>query len=208
MNKTRVGRIVLAYYLLQKNFLSKYGWTKTVLLKQPVNREKEPIPWFTYSFIAFIRPRIRADFKVFEFGSGNSTLWLSSLGCEVFSVEHDEKWYRMLEPKFSKIPNVHSSLESLEANAYSRSILKYEQQFDVIIIDGRDRIQCCKNSLNALKPEGVIIWDNADRMEYAEGYEILQNNGFKRIDFQGMGPINSKPWCTALFYRQDNCLKV
>ncbi|MEM7381551.1 MAG: FkbM family methyltransferase [Bacteroidota bacterium] len=208
LNGTRLGRFVLAYYLLQKNFLSKSGWTKTVLLKQPLNRKKEPIPWFTYSFISFLSPRMKANFRIFEFGSGNSTLWLSSFGCDVVTVEHDAKWYKILEPKFSKMPNVSSSLENLETKAYSRSILAYEEAFDIVIIDGRDRIECCKNSLQALKSDGVVIWDNSDRTEYAEGYEILRQNGFKRIDFQGLGPINSKPWGTSLFYRQHNCMKV
>jgi len=208
LNASQVGRFFLAYYLLQKNFLSKSGWTKSVLSRQPLSGAKKPIPWFTYSAIAFLAPRILPSFKIFEFGSGNSTLWLSSLGCEVVSVEHDEKWFHLLEPKFSKIKNIKSRFESLETKAYAQSVLDYNDKFDVIIIDGRDRVECCKNSINALKTEGVIIWDNSDRPEYSEGYGFLQSNGFNRIDFQGLGPINSKTWCTSVFYRQENCLKI
>lgn len=123
-------------------------------------------------------------------------------------MEHNEHWYRVLKPKFSKISNIRSSLQTLESNSYSGSITKYEAVYDIIIIDGRDRVQCCINSLKALKSNGVIIWDNSDRLEYTEGYEFLKKNGFNRLDFEGFGPINSKVWCTTVFYRKENCLKI
>lgn len=208
LNKSSFGRLILAYYLLQKNYLSPSGWTKSVLSKQPVNRSKDPIPWFTYSFISFISTRLKSNFKIFEFGSGNSTIWLSSFGCEVTSVEHDEHWHNILKPKFQKIKNIKSSLQSLESKSYAQSVLRYKGHFDIIIIDGRDRIQCCKNSLQALKSNGVIIWDNSDRLKYAKGYEFLKKNGFKRLDFKGFGPINSREWSTTVFYRENNCLKI
>lgn len=208
LNKFLVGRLVLSYYLLQKNFLSKSGWTKSILLRQPTNQSRQPIPWFTYSFIYFFEQRIKPRFKIFEFGSGNSTIWLSSFGCDISSVEHDEKWFRFLKPRFAKIPNIKSSLKALSNGSYSNSILDDNRTFDIVIIDGRDRVQCCKNSLLALKSNGVIIWDNSERKEYSEGYEFLEKNGFKRLDFRGLGPINSKPWCTSVFYRKENCLEI
>jgi len=208
LNKFLAGRLVLSYYLLQKNFLSKSGWTKSILLRQPTNQSRQPIPWFTYSFIYFFEQRIKPSFKIFEFGSGNSTIWLSSFGCSISSVEHDENWFRFLKPRFAKIPNIKSSLKVLEDGSYAHSILEDNRTFDIVIIDGRDRIQCCRNSLLALKSNGVIIWDNSERKEYSEGYEFLEKNGFKRLDFRGLGPINSKAWCTSVFYRKDNCLEI
>jgi hypothetical protein len=84
----------------------------------------------------------------------------------------------------------------------------YTNAFDAIVIDGRDRVNCCKNSLGALKAAGVIIWDNSERPDYQEGYDFLINNGFKRIDFGGIGPINPDAWCTSVFYRSNNCLGI
>ena len=99
-------------------------------------------------------------------------------------------------------------LAPLADQAYSNSILAYRETFDIIVVDGRDRVECAKNSLQALKPNGVIIWDNSDRPEYEAGYEFLLNKGFKRIDFSGFGPINSRAWCTSVFYRPGNCLGI
>ncbi len=91
---------------------------------------------------------------------------------------------------------------------YSDTILSYNSQFDVIIIDGRERVNCAKNSLNALTSRGVIIWDNSDRVEYQDGYDFLTKNSFKRIDFSGIGPINNYGWTTSVFYREDNCFEI
>jgi hypothetical protein len=96
----------------------------------------------------------------------------------------------------------------LNSGEYQNEILNYNKVFDIIIIDGRERVQCSMNSLNALKENGVIIWDNSDRLKYAKGYNFLLSNGFKRIDFSGLGPINPHAWCTSIFYRVGNCLDI
>jgi hypothetical protein len=76
------------------------------------------------------------------------------------------------------------------------------------VIDGRDRVNCTKASLGALKPDGSIVFDNSDRSDYESGYSFLQANEFRRLDFWGMGPINSYGWCTSVFYRTQNCFGI
>ncbi|MCL6265042.1 hypothetical protein [Flagellimonas myxillae] len=205
---TSIGRLLMANYLLQKNFLSKIGWNKSVKGKKPVDKKGGELPWFTYSFMAFLKDRIQVEMQIFEYGSGNSTLWFSKKGCAVVSVEHHKAWYDSMFAKITANPKVEYLWRDLESKAYSMEILNYQKAFDVIILDGRDRVNCCLNSLGALKDNGVILWDNSDREEYNEGYQFLIDNGFKRLDFHGLGPINSKMWCTSVFYKQDNCLGI
>ncbi len=52
----------------------------------------------------------------------------------------------------------------------------------------------------------MVIWDNSDRSDYEEGYEFLLGQGFRRLDFYGLGPINVMASCTSVFYREQNCL--
>ncbi len=109
----------------------------------------------------------------------------------------------------SKNPLIDYKFRELESNKYVEEITNYTNEFDIVVLDGRERVQCCKNSLLALKKGGVIIWDNSDRHEYDEGYKYLLANNFKRIDFQGLGPINSRAWCTSVFYKErENCLDI
>jgi len=96
----------------------------------------------------------------------------------------------------------------LKNDAYPQSIMEIDHFFDVIVIDGRLRNKCATYAVQKLKEDGVIIWDNSEREKYIEGYELLKKHGFKRIDFYGMGPINSYAWNTSIFYRDKNCFGI
>ena len=105
--------------------------------------------------------------------------------------------------------NVELSYIELQNNGeYSKKAFEYRGRFDIVVIDGRDRINCAKNCLRSLKRDGVIIWDNSDRAYYEEGYSYLLQNGYKRIDFEGMGPVGVDAWSTSIFYKDDNCLGI
>lgn len=175
---------------------------------KPVQKSGNELPWFTYSFIAFLEERIHSEMSVFEYGSGNSTLWFNKKGCALVSVEHDKKWYAHMQPRLGSNPKIEYHWRDLESKDYSQEILNYSRAFDIIVLDGRDRVNCCLNALNALKDDGIIIWDNSDRKEYSEGYQFLESNNFKRLDFHGLGPINSGTWSTSVFYRKNNCLHI
>ena len=145
--------------------------------------------------------------RLFEYGSGGSTLWWASRVKEIFSVEHDKYWFQKVSADIP--PNVKLIYIDLDyGGAYSKKIGEFNNKFDIIIIDGRDRINCVMNALQAIKPDGVFIWDNSDREAYREGYDYLLINGYNRIDFEGMGPINLDSWCTSVFYRKENCIGI
>ena len=77
-----------------------------------------------------------------------------------------------------------------------------------MVVDGRDRPRCAMNAPAALKPGGVIHWDNSERASYAEGIAFLANSGFRRLDFSGLGPVGAYAWRTSIFYKPDNCLGI
>lgn len=188
-------------------YLDETGWLESVEQKLPVDKNGKCLPWYTYPSIKFLDGRIQPGLRVFEFGSGNSTLWWADKVAYVTSCEHDLDWYNLV--KGQTPPNVNYLHCELEYGGdYSKVASQYQAEFDVIVIDGRDRVNCSKNSLDALRSDGVIIWDNSDRDIYNEGYEYLIRNGFKRIDFWGIGPINVYGWCTSVFYRDDNCFGI
>ena len=195
-------------FRLTNDFLKKSGWNRSASSGQSVDVNGAELPWFTYSFIEFCTPRLKSNFKIFEFGSGNSTMWFSKLTANVISVEHDLEWYNKVKIFTQDVRNLEYFHKDELNGEYSSFVGKYEDEFDIIVIDGRDRINCALNSLNALKPDGVIIWDNSDRHEYKEGYDFLISNGFKRLDFIGLGPINTYGWSTSIFYRNNNCFNI
>ncbi len=195
-------------YKLSNSYLKEEGWNLSVRKALPVNKDGKPIPWYTYSCIHFLEQKLPKGLSVLEYGSGHSTIWFSRRVENIISIEHNLKWYNFLKNELNHQPNVEYLSKNLSSGEYQNEVLNYRNQFDIIIIDGRQRVQCSLKSLNALKENGVIIWDNTDRIRYNEGFNYLVSNGFKRIDFWGMGPISYKSWCTSIFYKERNCLSI
>jgi hypothetical protein len=199
-------RRALRIYFLKKHYLKEQGWMRSAVEGVPVDAEGKGIPWLTYSFIHFIEQRLTKKMNLLEYGSGNSTFWFASRVGQVTSVEHHKDWYAFVEGKIKKLSNVDYLQRDLESKAYEKEILNYENQFHLILVDGRKRVECAKNSINALTSDGVVIWDNSDRDIYQEGYDFLIEKGFKRLDFFGLAPSMEISSCTSVFYRPDNCL--
>jgi tRNA A58 N-methylase Trm61 len=122
-------------------------------------------------------------------------------------VEHDKKWYEKIAPIVPQ--NVTISHVALEyGGAYAKEITAYKKKFDIIVIDGRDRFNCAWSALDSIKNNGVIIWYNSDQRKYAEGIKLLQDSGFRKIEFIGMCPgVNIKSE-TAIFYKDHNVLNI
>jgi hypothetical protein len=186
-------------------YLAAVGWFDSVATGRPVDADRQPLPWYTYPCLSFMGERIDGEMRVFEYGSGNSTLWWSQRVASVVACEHDKPWFDEIGTQLPE--NVDYRYCELEyGGEYGRLISGFVAEFDCVVIDGRDRVNCARHSLGALKPGGVIVWDNSDRACYQEGFDFLRDNGFRRIDFWGLGPINAYPWCTSIFYRDGNCL--
>lgn len=201
----RAARKLLPRYLRAHKYLERSGWLESVRLRRPVDRARNPIPWYTYPTIAFLAEKDLTRLRVFEFGSGGSTLWWARRAAHVTSVEHHEDWVAEMRPQLpSNVTYVHEPLEY--GGAYSRTVADRGAVFDIIVNDGRDRVNCARASLEAFSPQGVMIWDNAERKRYAEGYQLLLDHGFRRLNLHGHGPINDGAWLTSIFYRPGNCL--
>jgi hypothetical protein len=79
-------------YRFLEQYLGKRGWAKSVADGGAVDLDGA-IPWYTYPAITEIARVLPASAKVFEYGSGNSTLWWRAHADEVVSVEHDADWH-------------------------------------------------------------------------------------------------------------------
>ena len=190
-----------------KGYLYDIGWFKAFNSKSPVDGEGNPIPWVTYSFIDFIKERIKKHHTIFEFGSGNSTFFYAKYAGLVVSVEHDKEWYDKIvkdKPENSEM----IFCELIRGGDYCRMPVKLEEKFDVIIVDGRDRVNCCKQAVDALTPEGVVVLDDSEREFYREGVDFLLKHGFKQLAFTGISPGLFYRKATSVFYKDDNCLGI
>ncbi len=198
-------RMVLSFS--EKGYLHEIGWFNAFDSKSPVDQDNNPIPWVTYSFIDFIKEKLNRKLTVFEFGSGNSTYFYAKYAALVVSVEHDKEWYdKILNTKPENAEMIYCEL--VRDGDYCRVPLKLEEKFDVIIVDGRDRVNCCKQAVRALSGKGVIVLDDSEREFYTEGVNFLLNIGFKHLSFSGISPGLFYRKSTSVFYKTDNCLGI
>lgn len=191
----------------EKGYLDEIGWFNAFDSRSPVDADNNPIPWVTYSFIDFIKGRLTKQHSVFEFGSGHSTYFYAKYAGKVVSVEHDKEWY----DKVLKTNPENSELifcELVRDGDYCRVPLTLQATFDVVIVDGRDRVNCCKQAVNAVSESGVIVLDDSERDFYKEGINFLIGKGFKELSFSGISPGLFYRKSTSVFYRANNCLNI
>lgn len=191
----------------RENYLYDIGWTNSIITNNVVDLSNNPIPWVTYPFIQFIGERLNSNLDIFEFGSGNSTLYYSNKVATVNSVEHDKLWYDKIKSSMPLNVNLFYC-ELVNEGNYCNYAAKNNKQYDIIIVDGVDRVNCCINNINALKPTGVMILDDAERKEYEPALNFLVENGFRKIDFWGIAPAVNYQKCTTIFYQNNNCLGI
>jgi len=60
-----------------------YGHLNSVSKKRSIDARGEPLPWYTYPAIEYIRQLDFSDKSIFEYGSGNSTVFWSRIAARV-----------------------------------------------------------------------------------------------------------------------------
>jgi len=172
------------------SYLHSTGWIRSLEEGRPVDHDGNPIPWMNYPVIRFLEDRLRSDFNLFEYGSGNSTSFFAARVRFVTSVEYDRAWLELVE---SKLPtNAKLVFQSADVDgAYCRTITVSGEKYDVVIIDGRDRVNCVRQAVHCLSSRGVILLDDSQRARYADG--LSYGNEEDR---------------STIFYRRDNCFGI
>ncbi len=177
------------------------------------------VPWWTYAAIdvvdAWLRSR-RRPIRVFEFGSGASTLWLARRVDEVHAVEHHASFAARMRPEFAAhrhitlhqvearpatrpgVPSRKPGHQGLDFADYVATIDRVGGRFDVIVIDGRAREACLQASIPHLAADGLIVYDNSGRRRYRRAMEA---SGLVERRFRGLTPTLPYPEQTSLLER-------
>ena len=185
--------------------LTKYGWFRSYHSGRSEDARGNALPWYTYSFILFLEPRIRKSFQVFEYGSGNSTRWYASRVDRISAVEHDKEWIKIVS---TLIPSNARVIPAELGDEYVQAVGQEKKLYNIIVVDGRKRVKCTAFAVDYLTPDGVLILDNSERGWYQEAKDLMEKKGFRKIDFYGMAPIVGHETCSTVFYRNGNCLGI
>ena len=182
-------------------------------------------PWITFPAMRWLDAYLQPSMAVFEWGAGGSTVFFARRAARVVSVEYDAGWceavaerlrahgltraeLRLLPPEPGDDGALYRSsapeFSGMSFRRYVQSVLDHpDGSFDVVLVDGRARLGCALTALPKLKPDGVLILDNSERVDAAEVCARLSGPGWIARHFTGPGPNSVWPvfWRTTVFSR-------
>lgn len=178
------------------------------------------LAWWSYPAMRSVESFLagRRDARVFEYGAGASTVWLAKRADSVTSVEHDTEYVGYVEKLVAGLPNVtlhavpatdatadttvrseRHGHEHLDFADYVNTIDTVGGEFDLIVVDGRARVDAFRKALEHLKSDGVIVFDNLKRRRYWEPVSALP--GLRIELLKGATPALPYPTTTGLIWR-------
>jgi len=164
-------------------------------------RMNKPAPWLSPTSILFFKKYLEKDMVGAEFGSVSSTLFFAPRISKLYSVEHNEEWYHLINEKLTGlncsnvdyrfvVQNDKSDfvddvfdLEEKRDFEIRRDYVNYfralndiqDHSLDFAIVDGRARTECCHEILPKIKKGGILILDNSERKRYELVFEQLKD---------------------------------
>lgn len=154
------------------------------------------VPWLTFPAITYLEPRISGR-RVFEFGSGMSTLWFAARCEQVTSVESDFYWYRNVRERSRDLQNV-QIMHPTSKEDYLRAISTCGGKFGLILVDGPYRSRCLEQVRLHLDVGGLLVADNTDTAPglAAKVKELFSDS--RIMVFRGWAPGNLHPHETTI----------
>lgn len=157
-------------------------WFKDRILRK--STIDSAFPWINYSTIQFMHNIVSKDTKVLEFGAGGSSLFFLERKTNLISIEHEAEWINEVQKRASQKQLMRWSHHLISSNKPNSRVplpddylypLKsiVDSSIDLVVVDGRHRVESVKRAMTKVKPGGCLILDNSDRPEYAETFELL-----------------------------------
>ena len=129
-------------------------------------------PWMQNADIRAIESVIEelSPQRVLEWGAGGSTIyWPPKFGFiqEWIAIEHNEEVLADLRGRVGgSVILLHIEVDDLDY------LNPAEGKFDLILVDGRDRVRCVRAGLDMLAEGGVVLLHDALRIRYSELWEL------------------------------------
>lgn len=182
------------------------------------------VPWVPFDVCAWLQEHVSRDDRVFEWGSGGSTVFLGSRVESLVSIEHDLEWHRRVKAELGRLglsrvdyrwiapepeppaeqrySSGHSTARGLGFRAYVETIRDFsDESFDLILIDGRARTSCLEAAWNKVSRGGHVLLDNSDYARYQPF--LTTPEGFVRRDFVGASPYGVAVCTQSTLWRRS-----
>lgn len=203
--QTMGWRLYRDLVLNSDSYLHTTGWLRSLEQAKPLDATNSPVPWMNYPVVQLLSERLPKEAVLFEFGSGHSTAFWGRHVAQVYSIEYDRKWLDTIAPNLPSNAKVYFCEQDRDGK-YCRSVGIPGVSFDVVVVDGRDRVNCVLQALKFVTDSGVIILDDSSREKYRDAFVATREAGFKALTLAGLKPTGLGTDATTIFYRPNNCL--
>jgi precorrin-6B methylase 2 len=176
------------------------------------------VPMMPFRAVEWLRAYLQPRMRIFEYGSGGSTVFFASRAEQVVSVEHDAEWYARTEERLRaldltnctyvlepagqgasvRFTSTDERYRGMNFENYVKTIAAYpDGHFDLAAVDGRARVACVLEAIPKVRNGGFLLLDDAYRDEYAEAMDALAQQS--RVDYSGIAPSNTDLGLTSVW---------
>jgi len=157
-------------------------------------------PWWVWGAVDHVKRVLQPDWRVFEWGSGGSTLWFAQRVADVSSMENNPEWYEKTRAELAQYGLSANVWLQCEENLpdYAAEI-EWHAAPDLVSVDGRNRASCLRYACGTLKPGGYLVLDNSERAEYQDAMHLLDT--WERWDYVKTPeqPGSEAAWTTTVW---------
>lgn len=119
------------------------------------------VPWLSKKANNFFEFTLTKEMIGVEFGSGRSTHWIAKRCKTLTSIEHDNKWYEIVNSQGTPFNLNYFCLKETEYSSFTKKL--ESNSIDFCLIDGLDRDLIANNIISKIKPGGFILIDDIER---------------------------------------------
>ena len=134
---------------------------------------------------------------VLEIGSGGSTLWFAKRAKSIISFEHNRKYFLVVKEQLEEARYKNTTL-CYDKEYWCGSLQKIQGLFDIVLVDGRERVITVLSVWDYVKPGGCLILDDAHRRRYKEACDFMDAKEWERLEF----PTTTKYGRTFVWHRE------
>lgn len=160
------------------------------------------VPWWNSRAVRYLNRCLPANARVFEWGSGGSTVWLTHKGAKVIAIESDVEWQQYVHDRSPEadvrfIPGTDSGTLRSEVELRDRGEHFFDDyvaaiddfaddSFNLIVIDGLSRCHCAVHATKKVRADGLVLLDDTHYQFFApafrlfHGWKTTRIRGFKR----------------------------
>lgn len=142
-------------------------------------------PWMCRPAVKKLEKLVAPGMRILEWGSGGSTVFFAEKDVNVICIEHDASWVKLLETELTR-RNLRAQVTINQIDLTANYVDVADQlsgSFDLVIVDGRRRVECVNKAHSRVVPGGWMVLDDSDREAYSPAYGQLA--GWHKLVLKG-----------------------